>query len=189
MENYAEIKSRVFMNQDPDEYTVLNLMDPWIVKFKPPCRTLFFATDRILERGVWIEDGKIIVSLEGRREVICTLAEVKLRGRHNLENTLCAVGVTRAVGIPPDAIRRALVAFEGVRHRLQEVKTVDGVLYINDSKGTNPDSTIKALESFSEPVILIAGGRSKGGDFEKLAHLVTQKVKALVLLGEALEYN
>jgi UDP-N-acetylmuramoylalanine--D-glutamate ligase len=185
MENYAEIKSRVFMNQDPDEYTVLNLMDPWIVKFKPPCRTLFFATDRILERGVWIEDGKIIVSLEGRREVICTLAEVKLRGRHNLENTLCAVGVTRAVGIPPDAIRRALVAFEGVRHRLQEVKTVDGVLYINDSKGTNPDSTIKALESFSEPVILIAGGRSKGGDFEKLAHLITQKVKALVLLGEA----
>lgn len=185
MENYAEIKSRVFMNQDPDEYTVLNLMDPWIVKFKPPCRTLFFATDRILERGVWIEDGKIIVSLEGRREVICTLAEVKLRGRHNLENILCAVGVTRAVGIPPDAIRRALVAFEGVRHRLQEVKTVDGVLYINDSKGTNPDSTIKALESFSEPVILIAGGRSKGGDFEKLAHLITQKVKALVLLGEA----
>ena len=65
------------------------------------------------------------------------------------------------------------------------MKTVDGVLYINDSKGTNPDSTIKALESFSEPVILIAGGRSKGGDFEKLAHLITQKVKALVLLGEA----
>jgi len=185
MENYAEIKSRIFMNQDPDEYTVLNHMDPWIAKFKPPCRTLYFSADRVLERGVWIEDGKITASLEGRREVICGVSEVKLRGRHNLENILCAVGMTRAVGIPPEAIREALVAFAGVRHRLQEVRTLNGVLYVNDSKGTNPESTIKALESFSEPIILIAGGRSKGGDFDKLAHLIAKKVKALVLLGEA----
>jgi len=185
MENYAEIKSRIFMNQDPDEYTVLNRQDPWIAEFKPPCRTLFFSTDSVLERGVWVEDGRITVSLEGKREVICAVSEVKLRGRHNLENVLCAVGMTRAVGIAPEAIRQALVTFEGVRHRLQEVRTLNGVLYVNDSKGTNPESTIKALESFSEPIILIAGGRSKGGDFNKLAEIITQKVKALVLLGEA----
>ncbi|MGE5544181.1 MAG: UDP-N-acetylmuramoyl-L-alanine--D-glutamate ligase [Bacillota bacterium] len=185
MENYAAIKSRIFMNQTPDEYTILNHEDPWIAGFSPRCKACFFSTDRVLKQGVWIEDGMIIASLEGEREPICELSEVRLRGRHNLENVLCAVGITRAVRIPPEAIKRALVSFKGVRHRLQEVKTVNGVLYVNDSKGTNPDSTIKALEAFTEPVILIAGGRNKGSDFRKLAELITQKVKALVLLGEA----
>jgi UDP-N-acetylmuramoylalanine--D-glutamate ligase len=173
------------MNQSPDEYTILNHEDPLITEFRPGCKVRFFSTETVLDRGVWIEDGKIIASLEGEREIICRLSEVKLRGRHNLENILCAVGITRAVKIHPEAIRQGLVTFEGVRHRLQEVRTVNGVLYVNDSKGTNPDSTIKALEAFTEPVILIAGGRNKGSDFNKLATLITQKVKALVLLGEA----
>jgi UDP-N-acetylmuramoylalanine--D-glutamate ligase len=89
------------------------------------------------------------------------------------------------VNVSPETIRRALITFQGVKHRLQEVRTVNGVLYVNDSKGTNPDSTIKALEAFTEPIILIAGGRNKGSDFNDLASHITQKVKALVLLGEA----
>lgn len=185
MENYVAIKSRIFMNQNPDEYTILNHEDPLITEFRPGCKVRFFSTETALDRGVWIEDGRIIASLEGEREIICKLSEVKLRGRHNLENILCAVGITRAAKIPPEAIRQGLITFEGVRHRLQEVQTVNGVLYVNDSKGTNPDSTIKALEAFTEPVILIAGGRNKGSDFNKLGTLITQKVKALVLLGEA----
>lgn len=185
MENYATIKSRIFMNQGSDEYTILNREDAWINEFKPAGKVRYFSIDSVLERGIWIEEGKIIVSLEGERETICNLCDIRLRGRHNLENILCAVGITRAVGITSEAIKQALVNFEGVRHRLQEVRTVNGVLYVNDSKGTNPDSTIKALEAFSEPIILIAGGRNKGSDFHDLARLIARKVKALVLLGEA----
>jgi len=185
MENYAAIKSRIFRNQNLDEYTILNHEDPWITGFRPGCKARFFSADTTLDRGVWIEDGKIVVSLEGERETICKLSEVKLRGRHNLENILCAVGITRAVKVAPEVIKQSLVTFAGVNHRLQEVRTVNGVLYVNDSKGTNPDSTIKALEAFTEPVILIAGGRNKGSDFNQLAGLIAQKVKALVLLGEA----
>ena len=185
MENYAAIKSRIFLNQNSHEYTILNHEDPWIRGFRPECKVRYFSTDCTLQRGVWIEEGEIVVSLEGERETICNLADVKLRGRHNLENILCAVGITRALGILPEAIKQSLVTFEGVRHRLQEVRTVNGVLYVNDSKGTNPDSTIKALEAFTDPIILIAGGRNKGSDFHELARLITQKVKALVLLGES----
>jgi UDP-N-acetylmuramoylalanine--D-glutamate ligase len=185
MANYASIKSRIYLNQNHAEYTILNREDSWISEFKPGCKVRYFSTDSVQKRGIWIEDGKIIVSLEGERETICSLSDIRLRGRHNLENILCAVGITRAVGITPEAIKQALLTFGGVRHRLQEVRTVNGVLYVNDSKGTNPDSTIKALEAFPQPIILIAGGRNKGSDFHKLARLISTKVKALVLLGEA----
>ncbi len=185
MENYSAIKSRIYMNQDADEYTILNHDDVWISGFQPECRVRYFSTDSPLEKGVWVKDGMITVSLEGESETICSLSDIRLRGRHNLENILCAVGITRAVNISPQAIKRALITFEGVRHRLQEVRTVNGVLYVNDSKGTNPDSTIKALNAFSESIILIAGGRNKGSDFNELASYIAQKVKALVLLGEA----
>ncbi len=185
MKNYTAIKSRIYMNQNSNEYTILNGDDPRITQFKPGCRVRYFSTDSVLEKGIWIEANNIMVSLEGERETICSLSDLRLRGRHNLENILCAVGISRAVGISSEAIKQALTTFEGVKHRLQEVRTVDGVLYINDSKGTNPDSTTKALEAFSEPIILIAGGRNKGSDFHELARLISSKVKALVLLGEA----
>jgi len=185
MENYAAIKSRIYANQDTHEFTILNLEDPWIRGFRPGCRVGYFSTARVLEEGIWVEEGKIRVSLGGKTESVCRVSEVKLRGKHNLENVLCAVGITRAAGIGVEAIRHSLMTFAGVRHRLQEVGKVGGVLYVNDSKGTNPDSTIKALESFTEPIVLIAGGRNKGSDFRQLAKIIARKVKALVLLGEA----
>jgi UDP-N-acetylmuramoylalanine--D-glutamate ligase len=98
---------------------------------------------------------------------------------------LVATAMSLAAGIPVSAVRAALASFAGVRHRLEEVTVKHGVLYVNDSKGTNPDSTIKALQSFDSPIVLIAGGRHKGGDLTELASLARERARALVLLGEA----
>ncbi|HEX3011105.1 MAG TPA: cyanophycin synthetase, partial [Syntrophomonadaceae bacterium] len=117
----------------------------------------------------------------------CSLDEVLLRGKHNLENILCAAAMAKAAGVDTKVLRDSLSSFKGIRHRLEEVALKDGVLYINDSKGTNPDSTMRAIESFNQPIILIAGGRNKGSDFTSLAELINNRVKELVLLGEARE--
>ena len=113
--------------------------------------------------------------------------EVLLRGEHNLENILGAVGAALSLGVNQEAIRKTLTTFAGVRHRLEEVASIAGVLYINDSKGTNPDSTIKALQSFTRPVVLIAGGRHKGADLTALARVIASQVSQLILVGEAKE--
>jgi len=186
MEAYIEAKARVFSNQGPNDYTVLNYEDEVVRQLasRANCQVLFFSTQRRLSRGVFLDDDRIVVKLE-RESVLCPRQEVLLRGQHNMENVLCAVGVALALGINPEVIRSTLQQFKGVRHRMEEVGRVDGVLYVNDSKGTNPDSTIKALQAFSEPVILIAGGRNKGSDFTELARVIRQQVKHLVLVGEA----
>ncbi len=186
MAEYARIKGRIFMNQTASEYTILNGDDPLIRSFAPPCKVRYFSLEAQLDQGIWVEDGCIKMRLEQEDpETVCRVDEVRLRGRHNLQNVLCAVGMTRAAGVSLSAIRESLACFESVRHRLEEVRNVNGVLYVNDSKGTNTDSTIKALESFADPVVLIAGGRDKGSDYSDLARLVKQKVKGLVLMGEA----
>jgi len=112
---------------------------------------------------------------------------VRLRGKHNLENALCAVAMAWIDGVSPASIATVLRSFGGVRHRLEEVACHNDILYINDSKGTNPDSTIKALAAFDRPIILIAGGRPKGGSYKEVAAEISQRVKELVLLGEARE--
>ncbi|NLV15789.1 MAG: UDP-N-acetylmuramoyl-L-alanine--D-glutamate ligase [Syntrophomonadaceae bacterium] len=185
MENYARIKSRIFMNQTLGEYTILNGDDPLIRQMTPPCKVCYFSFRTTLEQGVWIENEDIMVRLdESPPQRVCRVSEVRLRGRHNLENVLCAVGLTRAAGIEPFLIRETLIRFEGVKHRLEDIRTVNGVLYVNDSKGTNPESTIKAMESFSDPIILIAGGSHKNSDFSEMAKVIARRVKVLVLLGE-----
>ncbi|MGE5371788.1 MAG: UDP-N-acetylmuramoyl-L-alanine--D-glutamate ligase [Solirubrobacterales bacterium] len=186
IEGYAETKMKVFRRQNPGEYTVLNADDPWLAKANPVCGVLRFSTNRPLEDGIWVENGMICAKINDVREEICPRNRVRLRGKHNLENVMCAIGLTRSVGIPAAIIRESLEQFGGVRHRMEEVRVLDDVLYVNDSKGTNPDSTIKALESYEAPVVLIAGGRSKGADFTELMSVVVQQgVKAMVLVGEA----
>ena len=120
MDNYAAIKSRIFENQKPYEYTILNHEDVWISGFKPECKVRYFSTDRPLEKGVWIEDGKIVASLEGEQETICSLSDVKLRGRHNLENILCAIGITGGERFGDNQAGADYLS--GVKHRLQEVE-------------------------------------------------------------------
>ena len=187
MEGYIQAKSKIFARQTRDDYAVLNYEDQHIRKLAHDCpsRVVYFSTERILKEGAFVKDGWICFTLDGEEKPICQLSEVSLRGKHNLENILCAVAVAVIAGTKTEAIAETLKVFAGVRHRIEEVAVVNEVLYVNDSKATNPESAIKALESFNEPIILIAGGRSKGSSFSEFAYYIREKVKDLVLLGEA----
>lgn len=189
MNNYIRAKAHVFVNQDESDYLVLNFEDKAVREMANYSRSnaVYFSTERTLNRGVFIRSGVIVFSCGNRVLELCPVRELSLRGKHNLENVLCAVGMSCLAGLNPELIGQALKDFPGVRHRLEEIAMCEGVLYINDSKGTNPDSTIRALEAFEQPLILIAGGRDKGSDFSGLARLIASRAKALVLLGEARE--
>lgn len=189
MQGYVEAKAKIFAQQHEDDFLVLNYEDELVRNFSDMAlsRVVFFSTEKVLDEGAYVADNAVYFSLNGKIERIGSLDNLMLRGKHNLENILCAVAMAKVEGISTEAIEDSLGSFKGVRHRLEEVANYNGILYINDSKGTNPDSTIKALEAFDNPIVLIAGGRDKGGTYQKLAHLIKQKVKAIVLLGEARE--
>ncbi|MGI5911650.1 MAG: UDP-N-acetylmuramoyl-L-alanine--D-glutamate ligase [Syntrophomonadaceae bacterium] len=186
-ENYVKAKAKIYANQTGKDFAVLNYEDLHIRRMAEQCpsRVIYFSTERILEEGSFIRDNHIYFVYGGKVQLICAADKVSLRGKHNLENILCAVAVAAIAGVRTESIAKTLMTFAGVRHRIEEVAIIDGVLYVNDSKATNPESAIKALESFNEPVILIAGGRSKGSNFTEFASHIPRKVKGLILLGEA----
>lgn len=186
-EGYWEAKKRVFMRQGPEDWAVLNADDPAIAPLLNalPSRTLAFSRSQPLAEGVVVSDGWIVHRDGGAEVPIVPLSAISLRGQHNLENCLAAAAVALALGIAPAAIHEAIRAFKGVEHRIEPVLTLDGVSYFNDSKGTNYDSTIKAIDSFSEPLVLIAGGRDKGGAIAPMVEAICQRVSHVVLLGEA----
>jgi UDP-N-acetylmuramoylalanine--D-glutamate ligase len=138
---------------------------------------------RALEHGVFVHEGWVVAKLNGHAEPMCPVAEIQLRGAHNVENVLAATACALWTGMDPAAIRKGIGAFRGVAHRIERVHDARGVTFYNDSKGTNVASTIKALESFTEPVVLIAGGKGKGQDFAPLAAAARGRVRAAVLIG------
>jgi len=185
-ERYVEAKARVFANQTDADCTVLNADDLATAALarRTPGRVVWFSRTKPLDPGVFCSDGWIVAKLNGHVEQICPVSEVFLRGAHNLENVLAATACSLWTGIAPEPLRRAIALFRGVEHRIEWVRDLQGVAYYNDSKGTNVASTIKALESFSEPVILIAGGRGKGQDFTSLGAAARGRVRRAVLIGE-----
>ncbi|NMC27012.1 MAG: UDP-N-acetylmuramoyl-L-alanine--D-glutamate ligase, partial [Syntrophomonadaceae bacterium] len=187
MEEYARIKARIFARQTQEDYLVLNYEDARVRAFasQAPATVAFFSCERKLHPGIFIDNGQIVIDWQGEQRVVASLSGLRLRGKHNLENILCAVGVAWMAGVRSSDIQRSLDSFAGVRHRLEEVAQLDGVVYINDSKGTNPDSTVKALEAFEQPIVLIAGGRAKGGSYAEVGQKIVERVKELVLVGEA----
>ena len=189
MEEYVRTKSRIFGQQTPDDYLILNYEDQRVREFNSltKSKVVYFSAERILSEGVFVDEQSICVTWNGKKEHLAPLGDILLRGKHNLENILGAVAMAYMAGVSGPVIHQSLSTFKGVRHRLEEVALHKGVLYINDSKGTNPDSTIKALESFDQPIVLIAGGRAKGGDYSTVASLIASKVKELVLVGESKE--
>ncbi|PKM77635.1 MAG: UDP-N-acetylmuramoyl-L-alanine--D-glutamate ligase [Firmicutes bacterium HGW-Firmicutes-15] len=189
IEEYIRIKSKIFDQQDAGDFLILNYEDERVRGYECLAKSqlVFYSTERSLTEGVFIENSHIFIARKGKTEAIASLEGVLLRGKHNLENILCAVAMACVAGVNGEVIQGSLRSFKGVRHRLEEVALHRGVLYVNDSKGTNPDSTIKALEAFEQPIILIAGGRAKGGSYADVARLMAAKIKGLVLLGEAKE--
>ncbi|HUP38440.1 MAG TPA: UDP-N-acetylmuramoyl-L-alanine--D-glutamate ligase [Candidatus Limnocylindria bacterium] len=185
-ERYVDAKARMLANQTPTDCAVLNADDPVTAGLgsRVRGRVIWFSRLTTLTHGVFIYDGWVVAKLNGRTERICPVTEITLRGQHNVENVLAATACALWTGMSPSAIRRGIAAFRGVAHRIERVHDDRGVVYYNDSKGTNVDSTIKALESFSEPVILIAGGKGKGQDFGPLAAAACGRVRHAILIGE-----
>ncbi len=187
MDEYIKTKMRIFENQDISSFLIVNANDRHMMEVSYSCKAkkVFFSRQRELESSsVWSLNDEIWANF-GERLFICNRETIRLRGNHNLENAMAAIGVAMIGGIDPQSIKKTLSTFGGVSHRLEDVGGVGGIRFINDSKATNVDSVIRALESFDNPICLIAGGRDKGSDYSLLNPLLLKKVKALVLFGEA----
>src|SRR5215467_11838914 len=186
-EIYVDAKARIFENQQTSEFAVLNADDPTCVAMakRTKAQVFWFSRQKDVERGAWVRDGNILFrDGTGQREVLL-VSEIPLKGAHNLENVLAAVCAGALMGCGPEKIRQAVHDFKAVEHRLEFVATVGGVDYYNDSKATNVDATIKALESFPANIHLILGGKDKGSDYTVLNDLIRQRVKRIYTIGAA----
>ncbi len=189
-DRYIESKCRIFENQTTDDFTIYNYDDEitrHVVETRAKSRKLPFSVSKALEHGAFVDGGDAICLLGNQKEAVVRTEKIHIRGMHNLYNSLAATLAARVFGIRSEVIRDSLMSFEGVAHRLEFVRELNGVKYFNDSKATNVDSVWYALGSFDEPIILIAGGRDKGNDYTRLYDLVRHKVRAVVLIGEAAE--
>jgi UDP-N-acetylmuramoylalanine--D-glutamate ligase len=188
-QEYGEIKGRIFQNQGKEDYAVLNADDPRTFQFAHRVRSqvVLFSRERSVPWGCFLDRGSIIFQgAEGEREDY-GLGRMRIRGTHNLENFMAAIAACRICGCPRGALQKVIDGFEGLEHRLEWVGNIDGVNFYNDSKGTNVGAVVKSLLSFEEPVLLIAGGRDKEGDYGPLRGLVAEKVRGMALIGEARE--
>ena len=186
-EIYTDAKARIFENQQGSDFAVLNADDPTCVAMGARTRAQVFWFSRLKEvqQGAWVRDGNIVFrDAAGQREIL-QVSEIPLKGAHNLENVLAAVCAGVMMGCAPDKIRQAVRDFKAVEHRLEFVAAIRGVDYYNDSKATNVDATIKALESFPANIHLILGGKDKGSDYTVLNDLLRQRVKRVYTIGAA----
>jgi len=205
MENYIAAKARILENQTPEDLAILNWDDLKVRELAPltKARVVFFSSGQPLDDGIFVEGEDIIIGRDykfggggqgfGLAEAqagtkgwkIVSSGELLLRGRHNLENVMAAVAVALELGLKKGQIVRVLRSFQPVKHRQEIVGKYNGILFINDSKGTNPESSIRALQAYEEPIVLIAGGRNKGLDMTAFLLEAKKRVKSLVLVGEA----
>lgn len=188
MDEYIRLKKRIFENQTAADFAVLNMDDPELVKMAPDLKAqvAFFSRTQPVENGAFVENGKIVWQWKGARRVICDVDQILIPGPHNLENALAAAAMTCALGVPAPVIRHTLMSFTGVEHRIEKVRVFQGVTYINDSKGTNVDSTIKAVQSMKAPTVILLGGYDKHTDFMPLCRemIASGQITHAVLLGE-----
>ena len=185
-DHYIGSKKKIFKNQNQDDYTILNYDDTLLKEMEKDTKgnVIYFRSTKVLERGINIENENIVINTEKEKIIVIKTDELKMPGKHNLENALSSIAIAWAMGLNLEIIRKTLQEFEGVEHRLEFVSEINEVKFYNDSKGTNPDASIKAIEALNPPIILIAGGMDKGGGFEDFVDGFSGKVKSLVLLGE-----
>ena len=194
-EAYAAAKLRIIGNQQAGDVCIYNHDDTHIrTHITESAHAQGFTPVAIsqkeeVETGAFLRDGNIIIRIENQEEILMQAQDRSpaLAGRHNLYNSLAAAMAGRVMEVRSEVIRNSLATFEGVPHRLEWVRTVDGVRYVNDSKATNVNAVWYALESYSEPVVLIAGGRDKGNDYSSLVPLIEEKARAVVAIGESKE--
>ena len=184
---YVAAKARIFENQTDRDYAVLNRDDPRVAEIggNVRARRLEFSRRQPIDEGCGVQGDRLVLRLNGRETMVCRMAEIRVPGAHNIANAMAAVTISSVCGCPPEIMQRVLRTFPGLEHAMELVREREGVQYINDSKGTNVDATLKALDSFDQPIILIAGGKDKGADFGKLREAVGRRVKHVILIGEA----
>jgi UDP-N-acetylmuramoylalanine--D-glutamate ligase len=187
MDDYVAAKSNIARFQTEDDYLVLNADHKLTRELSQigQGQTVLFSRQEPVDQGAFLEDGQVTVRWENEDHRICEVSEIGLLGLHNVENVLAACAIASAAGASVRATRSAVVSFRGVEHRLELVEEIDGVRYYDDSIATSPQRTIAALNSFTDPIILLAGGREKHLPLDTLAERILQTVKALVLFGEA----
>lgn len=186
---YVAAKARIFENQELGDFTVLNADDPTCVELASRTRAqvFWFSRTREVPEGAYVKNGRILFrDSSGIREII-PLSEISLKGAHNIENVLAAVCAGALAGCDPEKIRAAVRTFKAVEHRLEFVRAVNGVEYYNDSKATNVDATMKAIESFPANIHLILGGKDKGSDYSVMNDLLRTRVKHVYTIGAAAE--
>ena len=186
MEAYMEAKARIFKNQDEKDFCVLNYDDKDVKSLSDnvKAKKIFFSRKKSLDCGIYLdEDNNIIINIDKKIKLL-NKDELSLPGNHNLENCMAAAAIAYVSNIDIDVIREVLKTFAGVEHRQEFVRNLNGIMFVNDSKATNPDSSIKAIESYNRPIVLIAGGMDKQSSFDEFLDAAKENVYALVLLGE-----
>lgn len=188
MEAYVDAKKQIAKNQTEEDYCVLNYEDERTRAFgkEVKAQVLYFSSGHTLDRGIYLEDGKIIYK-NPEEVVVCHVDELQILGVHNYENVMAAVAMAAVYGVPMETIRKAILAFKGVEHRIEYVTEKDGVVYYNDSKGTNPDAAIKGIQAMNRKTVLIGGGYDKDSEYTEWIQAFDGKVKKLILIGATKE--
>ena len=188
MEVYTALKMRMFKNQTASDFAVFNADDPGLngLSRQVKSHVLKFSRKKEVREGAFVRDDTVYLRLDGSEKKICRTDEIYIPGPHNLENALGAVCVAGAMRVPIPVIRHTLRTFKGVEHRIERVRELEGVTYINDSKGTNVDSTIKAVQTMTDPTVIILGGYDKHTSFDPLAREIVSSpwIRHAELIGE-----
>ena len=189
MDKYAESKQRIYKNQDENDILILNKDNRSVVKYltEHKSKSFFFSLIEEENDGCFYSNGNVIFRMGGEEKFQCSRNDITIRGEHNLANAMSVICAAKVFNLDNEGIIKGLQTFESVEHRLELVRQIDGVKFINDSKATNVDSVWYALKSFDEPILLILGGQDKGNDYEQIKDLVLQKVKKIYAIGSSAE--
>lgn len=187
-QNYVDAKFKIFKNQDENDFAILNYEDKDLAEeYKLKAEKFYFSMEKIEDKGAYVDNGKIYFNNGEVTEEVLDIKDIKIPGDHNVRNIMAAIIACKLLNIDLDLIKKSIISFTGVEHRIEFVREVDGVKYYNDSKGTNPDSTEVAVAAMDGDVVLIAGGYDKGADFDNLIEKSKDKIKTAILFGETAE--
>ncbi|MBS7220473.1 MAG: UDP-N-acetylmuramoyl-L-alanine--D-glutamate ligase [Clostridiales bacterium] len=185
MDNYVAVKEKIFMKQNKDDFTILNKNDEYCVKMadKTKGKVFFFSSAEKLDEGIYLDGDNIHIKWNGLDEDVINIHDLRILGTHNYENVMAAVACAVCAGVDMESIREILKEFNGVEHRIEYCGTFDGVDYYNDSKGTNPDASIRAVLAMRKPIVLIGGGYDKDSSYDEWVKFFDGRVKKLILIG------
>ncbi|WP_337872331.1 UDP-N-acetylmuramoyl-L-alanine--D-glutamate ligase [Ignavibacterium sp.] len=189
LEKYALSKQRIYKNQTENDFLILGADSDILTKhlLEHKSKTFWFSMKEKISNGCWIKNDKVVYSTDNEEKFSCNISDIFIRGEHNIQNAMAVIIAAKIFDFDNEKILNALRSFKGVEHRLEFVKEIEGIKFINDSKATNIDSVIVALKSFDEPIFLILGGLDKGNDYSTIEDLVIQKVKKIYAIGSSAE--